>query len=332
MAQSGTQNTHSHPFESNEGEPHVQNGADPDARIVSTAREFIRVLEERGSFNLVAENAVPSQDDVNRLIRLARCILFPGYFACRGLPVNRLEYHVQRKYIELHECAISLITEALCHSRHQDGKPCSDYREQAKQLALSFIERLAHIKPILDSDVQAAFLGDPSAKSREEVILSYPGLFALTVYRLAHELERLSIPLIPRMMTEYAHSITGIDIHPGARIGKSFFIDHGTGVVIGETTDIGDRVRLYQGVTLGALSLPRDARARYRNTKRHPTIEDDVIIYANTTILGGNTVIGARSIIGGNNWITESVPPDTKVVLKRPELTFINQQDKSDTP
>jgi serine O-acetyltransferase len=166
----------------------------------------------------------------------------------------------------------------------------------------------------------AAYEGDPASKYHDEIIFSYPGLFAITVYRIAHQLQEQGVPLIPRMMTEYAHGLTGIDIHPGVEIGESFFIDHGTGVVIGETTVIGNRVRIYQGVTLGALSLSKEEVEQLRTRKRHPTIEDDVIIYANATILGGDTVIGARSVIGGNVWLTESVPPDMNVFLKRPEL------------
>ncbi len=164
--------------------------------------------------------------------------------------------------------------------------------------------------------------GDPAAKSYDEVISTYPGLYAITVQRIAHELHKLEVPLLPRMMTEYAHSFTGIDIHPAAKIGSHFFIDHGTGVVVGETTEIGQRVRLYQGVTLGALSIPRETVESFRDKKRHPTIEDEVIVYSNATILGGDTVIGARSTIGGNVWITESVPPDTRVYLKKPDLVY----------
>jgi serine O-acetyltransferase len=185
-----------------------------------------------------------------------------------------------------------------------------------------FIQALPHLREVLATDVKAAVEGDPAAKSFDEVIMSYPGLFAITVQRLAHELYKMQVSSLPRAMTEYAHSFTGIDIHPGARIGKSFFIDHGTGVVVGETTEIGNRVRIYQGVTLGALSMPKKAVENFRDKKRHPTIEDDVIIYSNTTILGGDTVIGARTTIGGNVWITESVPPDTKVYLKKPELIY----------
>ena len=184
------------------------------------------------------------------------------------------------------------------------------------------MKELPRLRMLLGKDIRAAHEGDPAAKSYDEIIFSYPGLFAITVYRIAHGFQTESITLIPRIMTEYAHSRTGINIHPGARIGESFFIDHGTGVVIGETTEIGQRVRLYQGVTLGALSLPKDAVEKLRNEKRHPTIEDDAIIYAGVTILGGETVIGARSVIGGNTWLTASVPPDTKVFLKKPELIY----------
>jgi serine O-acetyltransferase len=175
-------------------------------------------------------------------------------------------------------------------------------------------------------DVNACYHGDPAAKSHDEIIFSYPGIYALTVYRIAHKLFHLNVPLLPRIMTEHAHSTTGIDIHPGAHIGKGFVIDHGTGVVIGETAQIGDHVRIYQGVTLGALSLPKDAVERLKGQKRHPTIEDDVIIYSGATILGGDTVIGARCVIGGNVWITKSVPPDTKVSMKAPELTYMQNR------
>jgi serine O-acetyltransferase len=177
------------------------------------------------------------------------------------------------------------------------------------------------VRALLELDLQAAYDGDPACKSLDEVIFCYPGLEAVTVYRLAHVLHELGVPLIPRMMTEWAHSRTGIDIHPGARIGKYFFIDHGTGVVVGETTVIGDWVKLYQGVTLGALSFPTDAEGKLvRGTKRHPTIEDRVVIYANATVLGGNTIIGHDSVIGSSVWITRSVVPYTTVILEKPRL------------
>jgi len=184
------------------------------------------------------------------------------------------------------------------------------------------------LRGLLAMDIRAAYEGDPAARGFDEIIFSYPGLFAVTIYRIAHRLHHQGVPMIPRIMTEFAHSHTGIDIHPGSQIGESFFIDHGTGVVIGETTVIGNHVRLYQGVTLGALSLSREECESLRNRKRHPTIEDDVIIYANATVLGGETVIGARSVIGGNVWITHSVPPDTEVFLKKQDLVFGEKQFK----
>jgi serine O-acetyltransferase len=184
------------------------------------------------------------------------------------------------------------------------------------------------LRKALAADVLATYHGDPAAKSYDEVIFSYPGILAITVYRIAHQLVNLGVPLLPRIMTEYAHSITGIDIHPAATIGKSFVIDHGTGVVIGESTEIGDHARIYQGVTLGALSIPKGASDEFRGKKRHPTIEDDVIIYSGATILGGETVIGARSVIGGNVWLTESVPPDTTVFIEKPRLIYKSKKKK----
>jgi serine O-acetyltransferase len=181
---------------------------------------------------------------------------------------------------------------------------------------------------MLGKDIRAAFDGDPAAKNYDEIIFSYPGLRAITVYRIANLLYRFKVPLIPRIMSEYSHSHTGIDIHPGADIGESFFIDHGTGVVIGETASIGNRVRIYQGVTLGALSLSKADCKRLRNQKRHPSIEDDVIIYANATILGGETVVGVRSVIGGNVWLTHSVPSDTEVFIEKQDLIFGEKQYK----
>ncbi len=194
---------------------------------------------------------------------------------------------------------------------------------------MRFLEAIPDLRRILAEDVQAAFEGDPAAKSPDEIVFCYPGVGAVTVYRLAHELHRLGVPLIPRMMTEYAHGKTGIDIHPGATIGRRFFIDHGTGVVIGETTQIGDNVKLYQGVTLGALSFPRDEKTGeiVRDAKRHPTIEDGVVIYANATILGGDTVIGHHSVIGSSAWLTRSIAPFTTVTIENPRLRYREAHD-----
>ena len=192
--------------------------------------------------------------------------------------------------------------------------------EQAEQITIEFLRRIPKVREYLDTDLEAFFDGDPAAESRDEIILCYPGFYAITVFRLAHELYQLKVPMLPRIMTEYAHTQTGIDINPGATIGKYFFIDHGTGIVIGETTTIGEHVKVYQGVTLGALST-RGGR-KLQNKKRHPTIEDNVTIYSGASILGGDTVIGRNSIIGGNVFITSSIEADTRVSVKNQELRF----------
>jgi serine O-acetyltransferase len=265
---------------------------------------------------------IPSRSAVAWIVEHARRLIFHGYFSEITIAPVHQEYRLGRKVTEVLESVTRQIILAYQHDCYRHDLPCSNCRELGRESALKFIQSLPELREILYTDVQAALDGDPAAKSYDEVIFSYPGLFAVTVYRMAHRLYELEIPLLPRMMTEHAHSLTGIDIHPGAKIGHKFFIDHGTGVVVGETTEIGNRVRLYQGVTLGALSVPKHEGQQLKDKKRHPTVQDDVIIYSNTTILGGETVIGARSVIGGNIWITESVPPDTKVLLKKPELIY----------
>jgi serine O-acetyltransferase len=237
------------------------------------------------------------------------------------------------------QCVVALfdlLSEQICRSVRHDcfryDQPCSDCEEQGHRLALDLLQRIPAIRRTLATDVQGAYEGDPAAKSYDEIIFSYPGIFAIMVYRVAHRLYELGVPLLPRIMSEHAHSVTGIDIHPGAEIGERFVIDHGTGIVIGETTRIGGSVRIYQGVTLGALSLPKDAVEKLRGRKRHPTIEDEVIIYSGATILGGDTVIGARSVIGGNVWLTESVPADTTVVIEAPRLTYKSGRKRLESP
>lgn len=265
---------------------------------------------------------IPSHEAIVRIIHQVRRILFPGYFTETIINADNLEYYLGQETMSLFENLAQQIILCFQYDCFHTTDACSHCTERGLEPALAFINSLPAIEASLTTDIRAAIEGDPAAKSQDEIIFSYPGLLAITVYRIANVLFRLNVPFMPRIMSEHAHSLTGIDIHPGATIGDSFFIDHGTGVVIGETTVIGNRVRLYQGVTLGALSLPRDAGDRYRNKKRHPTIEDDVILYSNCTILGGDTIIGTRSVIGGNIWLTESVPPDTKVLLKRPELIY----------
>jgi len=294
-------------------------------RIVSTYAEV-------GSIHNLGHCPLPNYDTIIWVIESLREILYPGYRRRDHLHLGNVTYHVGELIDRLHDTLTLQIARALCHEAG-DNFTCNAKKRDAfeslgQAKTMAFLEELPTLRKILALDVEAAFAGDPACKSLDEVIFCYPGLEAITVYRLAHLLQNLEIPLIPRMMTEWAHSRTGIDIHPGAKIGKYFFIDHGTGVVIGETTEIGNRVRLYQGVTLGALSLARDAVDQLRETKRHPTIEDDVIIYSGATILGGQTVIGARSVIGGNVWLTESVPPDTRVIIKAPELIYSGPPSK----
>ena len=273
-------------------------------------------------FQHLGSSPLPSGNSIAQALHRTRCILFPGYFTQNVLSASNLEYCLHEEIKTLYKEISNLIILADQHDCLRYDKPCAVCEETGSEKALAFIQALPELREILATDVRAAMEGDPAAKGYDEIITSYPGLFAVAVQRISHKLHELSVLRLPRAMTEYAHSVTGIDIHPGARIGNSIFIDHGTGVVIGETTEIGNRVRIYQGVTLGALSMPATAVESFRNKKRHPTIEDDVIIYSNTTILGGDTIIGARSTIGGNVWITESVPPDTKVYLKKPELIF----------
>ncbi len=271
--------------------------------------------------------AIPSKKEVVDLVLQAQRIMFPGYFSSTMLNPSSLEYHLGHNLTNLYRNLSRQLNSAIRHDCFRHNLLCSSCNEQSHKLAGEFVRALPKIREIMESDIEATLDGDPAARNPDEVIFSYPGLFAIFVYRLAHTLFVLDIPILPRILSEYAYHRTAIDIHPGASIGNSFFIDHGAGVVVGATCTIGNRVRLYQGVTLGALSLPRGAGRKLRNTKRHPTIEDDVIIYANATILGGDTVVGARSIVGGNVWLTKSVGPDTKVLLKQPELVYIGKDE-----
>jgi serine O-acetyltransferase len=297
-------------------------------KIPPVVKKLMDLQADKNSFSHVEPIPIPSNESVVELIHQARRILFPGYFTQTTLSQANLEYYLGQETTSFFENLSRQIISAFQHDCFRHDLPCTKCSEQGHDIALDIVRQLPAIKKILDTDIRAAYEGDPAAKGYDEIIFSYPGLLAITIFRLANLLHKQKVPVIPRIMTEHAHSLTGIDIHPGATIGESFFIDHGTGVVIGETTEIGNHVRIYQGVTLGALSLPKDAGDLYRYKKRHPTIEDDVIIYANTTILGGKTVIGARSVIGGNNWVTESVPSDTQVLLKKPEVLLAGNGSK----
>ncbi len=269
---------------------------------------------------------LPKYDVVVSILDDLKDIIYPGFRRREGLHIGNVTYHVGNLIDGLHDKLTMQIARALQHDdrvkdRASDCAEAVDYEAKGQAIAIRFLEELPRIRSILATDVEAAYEGDPAVSSRDEVVFCYPGLEAVTVYRLAHELLRLGVPFIPRMMTEWAHRNTGIDIHPGATIGPYFFIDHGTGVVIGETCEIGSHVKLYQGVTLGALSFPTDASGQLiRGQKRHPTIEDRVVIYANATVLGGKTVVGHDSVIGSSVWLTSSVAPHTTVLLEKPKL------------
>jgi serine O-acetyltransferase len=275
---------------------------------------IVETYEECGRVHHLGHSPLPSYGEVVEVLKDLREILYPGYGRRQNLHLKNVVYHVGDLIESLHDRLTRQIDRALRHDcRARDLE--TDFEAEAQQITLRFLESIPQLRRVLADDVQAAYDGDPAAKGLDEIIFCYPGVSAVTVFRIAHELYTLGVPLIPRMMTEYAHSKTGIDIHPGATIGRRFFIDHGTGVVIGETTTIGDDVKIYQGVTLGALSFPRDevTGELLRETKRHPTIEDGVVIYANATILGGHTVIGHHAIVGSSAWITRSVDPYAKV-------------------
>ena len=286
-----------------------------DTHICTAARTMAQTYST-GAVPLYGKKLrLPDRQAVILLIKDIRRLIFPAYYGeaalmslapedYAALLLERIEKQLQRQIV-------------LTLPEEQEA--------QAAELAAEMVTKLPQIARQVQMDLEATFDGDPAAGSREEILFSYPGLFAILVYRVAHELYRLHIPILPRMMSEYAHSHTGIDIHPGAQIGDYFFIDHGTGIVVGETTVIGDRVKLYQGVTLGALST-RDGHHSLPG-KRHPTVEDDVTIYSGASILGGDTVIGRGSVVGGNAFLTSSVQKDTRVVIHAPETIFKSRQD-----
>jgi len=257
--------------------------------------------------------SLPSQNVIREVLETLRSVLFPGYFGLSSLKRDSIPFHIGSALDRVHPVLIDQIQKGLCFAC-RDGVTClSDCHEQAESIAARFLRSLPEIQRLLLTDAWAAYEGDPAAHSIDEVIFCYPGLLALTNFRLAHELQKLDVPFLPRMIAEQAHSATGIDIHPGAEIGESFFIDHGAGVVIGETSIIGNGVRIYQGVTLGAKSFQKDKNGKLvKGAPRHPILEDDVIVYSGATILGRVT-IGRGSVIGGNVWLVDSVPPDSRI-------------------
>ena len=294
-------------------------------RIEDITKDIIKTFRASEGINNLSGPNLPSRQSIIDIITTLESIIFPGYQEKEHLEDEMLLFNIGEKLMRASQGLIDEISKSI---RYRDGLPQQSCLEgaEASDLAFCFLKRLPQIREMALKDVNAALQGDPAAKSREEIIMSYPGLEAITVHRMAHELYKMNIPLIPRMMNEHIHRKTGVDIHPGATIGESFFIDHATGVVIGETTVIGKYVKVYQGVTLGALSVKKDEA----NKKRHPTIEDNVTIYSGATILGGGTVIGENSVIGGNVWITSSIPKDSVVYNRQVEYVLKNRYSQKE--
>ncbi len=288
-------------------------------------------LEDDRLFAHVGDEPIHFSTSVKEMIEKFREILFPGYFSKEKIDGANVVYSLGQSISQLYDILSEQIIHVLRHDCLRYGRTCSECESSGNDLALEVIKAIPRLRLSLAEDIKGAYEGDPAAKSHDEIIFSYPGLYAIMVYRIAHILFTFKVPQLPRIMSEHAHSLTGIDIHPGARIGERFVIDHGTGIVVGETSIIGNNVRIYQNVTIGALSLPPNAGVKLRDAKRHPTIEDDVIIYSGATILGGETIVGTRSVVGGNVWLTESIPPDTKVFMESPGLIYKRHQTQGET-
>lgn len=286
--------------------------------------EIADTLEEINHHTFIKDKTIgfAGKEAVYNILRQLRSALFPGVYEKYPIDEERVNILIGN---HMRSAAISLsnwVEKAFkneCDLNMKNNNECTKCRDKANDITIRFLERLPEIRQILNTDISAAYEGDPAARSTEEILLSYPSIEAISVHRIAHVLYEMEVPLIPRIMSEYAHQMTGIDIHPGASIGPYFFIDHGTGVVIGETCTIGEHVKIYQGVTLGAKSFKLDEYGKpIKGIKRHPEIGDGVVIYAGATILGGDTHIGRDSVIGGNAWLTHSVPPGTKVYNAQP--------------
>ena len=307
-------------------------------QLPALTRRIVGTYQQVGKINHLGHCPLPRSEVITSIIEDLMEIIYPGYQKREGLHVGNIEFYIGDLIDGLHDKLTTQITRALRHEdtlRESDGSiSCDeDYEAKGQALAITFLERIPELREILATDVQAAYDGDPACTSLDEVIFCYPGLKAVTIQRLANTLYQLEVPFIPRMMSEWAHQQTGVDIHPGATIGRYFFIDHGTGVVIGETCEIGEHVKLYQGVTLGALSFATDASGNLvRGTKRHPTIEDRVVIYSNATVLGGATRIGKDSVIGASAWVTRSVDANSTVTMEKPKLRIRAESNDELTP
>lgn len=290
--------------------------------MIRTIEESIRLLSDAEGLKNVCRrqeesHPMPSTDVINKMIKQLRAVLFPGYFGDANVKPETVNEHIERNINEIQIDLLAEVKSGICFENSELDFHCAELNKDAESIVQTFIATLPELRDILYSDVVATFNGDPSSKSIGEVIFSYPGIRAISSYRIAHALLQLKVPIIPRVITELAHSETGIDIHPGATIGNSFMIDHGTGVVIGETARIGNNVRIYQGVTMGAKSFPLDENGNpIKGIDRHPKLEDNVVVYSNSTILGPITV-GKGAIIGGNIWVDKDVPAGTRILQKK---------------
>lgn len=304
------------------------NGAELQKQVEQITQDILLDYEQKRDIDKMDIYGYVEKEDVIDIVKKFRRIVFPGFYRDKSYRIynnanNNMVSLIEDVMFRLHK----LLELVLKNSKLPNCDTPEGVQSEAQRITLEFFRRIPEIRSFVDTDLQATLDGDPAASNKDEIIYAYPGLFTITVYRLAHELYQLKVPLIPRIMTEYAHNLTGIDIHPGATIGKYFFIDHGTGIVVGETTLIGEHVKLYQGVTLGALST--SAGQKLRGTRRHPTIESNVTIYAGASILGGDTVIGHDSVIGSNVFITSSINPGTRVSVKNQEQDISNRFDEN---
>ena len=296
-----------------------------DSVLPAAVESLVASINAQPTLAKLGAAQLPSRAAIVEAVDILRQLTFPGYYGSQHLNSQNLQYRVGEQMVALAEL---LYEQVRCCLRYSKQLPpdaatgqCAECDRRASQVVRDFLLSLPNVRELLAGDVTAAFNADPAALGTDETIFCYPGLFAIFVQRMAHEFYKAEVPLLPRIMTEHAHSETGIDIHPGARLGRNLFIDHGTGVVIGQTTTIGDNVKIYQGVTLGALAPDRLVE-QFRGRKRHPTIEDDVTIYAHATILGGDTVIGRGAVIGGNVFLTASVPANTQVSNENRKLAY----------
>lgn len=293
-------------------------------KITEAAERLKNNYKNQGIFEVGIDEKLPKRSEIIDIINEVRRIIFPGYFGNENTAYVTLDNFAGNTLAGIYEKLFKQVRIALLYQKK--GERLVGIDGMAEDITLQFIDAIPDIQQMIFKDVEAELQGDPAAESKEDIIFSYPGIYAIFVYRIAHVLYELKVPFIPRIMTEHAHSKTGIDINPGAKIGEYFFIDHGTGIVIGETTEIGNHVKIYQGVTLGALSTMKGQALS--GVKRHPTIEDYVVIYANTTILGGETVVGKNSVVAGNTFVTESIPENTKVSAYVPELQMRKREVK----